>query len=63
MVNSESDLEKIKREMLLMREAIRGKSISLRCLKIIDERLVRAGIMKEEDSIQHRLYNKRIKNA
>ncbi len=61
MNNDASELEKIKSEMLLMRERIRGKSVSMRCRKIIDEHLVKSGIMKEEDSIQYRLYNKRIK--
>ena len=55
-----TEVEKIKLDMLIMRERIRGKSVSLRCLKIIDECLVKSGIMKEEDSIQWRLYGKRI---
>lgn len=59
MVN-QCEIDKLKADMLLMRERIRGKSISLRCLKIIDECLVKSGVMKEEDSIQWRLYGKRI---
>lgn len=54
------ELEQLKSNMLLMRARISGKSVSMRCLKIIDECLVRSKIMREEESIQWQLYGKNI---
>ena len=63
----EAEIERLKREndrlkdaMLTMRARLSGKSVSFRSFKIIDECLVKAGVMKEEESIQWKLYGKRI---
>lgn len=55
-----NEIENLKSNMLLMRSRIKGKSVSMRCLKIIDECLVKSSVMKEEESIQWQLYGKRI---